>query len=76
MSAELAVSASASPLSEWWRWSRLPAFWMRVADTCAVLTALSLPWSGWMYVFGVGVSDGMVVKIRADSPATALVEAR
>ena len=76
MSAELAVSASASPLSEWWRWSRLPAFWMRVADTCAVLTALSLPWSGWMYVLGVGVAGGMVLKNRADSPATGPVKAR
>jgi O-antigen ligase len=39
------VAAEASPLSEWWRWSRRPTIWTPVADTFAVLTALSLPWS-------------------------------
>ncbi len=39
------VAAAASPLSEWWRWLRRPAFWMPVADAFAVLTALTLPWS-------------------------------
>jgi len=36
------AAAPASPLSAWWRWLRHPAFWMPVADTFAVLTALSL----------------------------------
>lgn len=39
------AAAPASPLAEWWRWLRRPAFWMPVADTFAVLTAASLPWS-------------------------------
>jgi len=37
--------AMASPLAEWWRWLRNPAFWMTAADTFAVITALVLPWS-------------------------------
>jgi O-antigen ligase len=37
--------AMASPLAEWWRWLRNPAFWMAAADVFAVLTALVLPWS-------------------------------
>jgi hypothetical protein len=45
MSAELAAAASASPLTESWRWLRRPALWMTIADTSAVLTALSLLWS-------------------------------
>jgi O-antigen ligase len=40
-----AAVAPASPLLEWWRWLRHPAFWMPVADAFAVLTALTLPWS-------------------------------
>jgi hypothetical protein len=44
MSDGVAVAA-ASPSSEWWRRLRRSAFWMPVADTFAVLTALSLPWS-------------------------------
>lgn len=39
------AAVPASPLAEWWRWLRRPAFWMPVADTFAVLTAASLPWS-------------------------------
>lgn len=39
------TAAPASPLAEWWRRLRRPAFWMPVADTFAVLTAASLPWS-------------------------------
>jgi hypothetical protein len=39
------AAAPASPPAEWWRWLRRPAFWMPVADTFAVLTAASLPWS-------------------------------
>jgi O-antigen ligase len=45
MSGGVVAAAAASPLSEWWRWLRHPAFWMPVADAFAVLTALSLPWS-------------------------------
>jgi O-antigen ligase len=37
--------AMASPLAEWWRWLRNPAFWMAAADIFAVITALVLPWS-------------------------------
>jgi hypothetical protein len=40
-----AVAASATPLAEWWRWLRRRDFWIPVADTFAVLTAASLPWS-------------------------------
>jgi O-antigen ligase len=39
------AATPASPLAQWWRWVRHPGFWMPVADTFAVLTALSLPWS-------------------------------
>jgi len=39
------AAAPASPLADWWRWLRRPAFWMPAADTFAVLTAASLPWS-------------------------------
>ena len=39
------MAAAASPLSAWWRWLRNPAFWLPVADSFAVLTAASLPWS-------------------------------
>jgi hypothetical protein len=39
------AEAPASPLADWWRWLRRPAFWMPAADTFAVLTAASLPWS-------------------------------
>jgi hypothetical protein len=39
------AAAPDSPLAEWWRWLRRPAFWMPLADTFAVLTAASLPWS-------------------------------
>ena len=35
----------ASQPSGWWRRVRNPAIWMPVADTFAVLTAASLPWS-------------------------------
>ena len=40
-----ATAAPASRLSEWWHRARNPAIWMPAADTFAVLTALSLPWS-------------------------------
>src|SRR5689334_3876769 len=39
------AAAPASPLVEWWRRLRHPAFWIPVADGFAVLTAASLPWS-------------------------------
>lgn len=39
------AATPASPLADWWRWLRNPAFWMPVADTFAILTAASLPWS-------------------------------
>ena len=39
------VAAVPASLPEWCRWLRNPAFWMPVADTFAVLTAASLPWS-------------------------------
>ena len=44
MSGGVAV-APASRLSEWWRRMRNPAIWQPTADTFAVLTALTLPWS-------------------------------
>lgn len=39
------VAAAAASLQERWRRLRNPAFWLPMADTFAVLTALTLPWS-------------------------------
>lgn len=39
------AAETASPWPERWRRLSNPAFWLPVADTFAVLTALSLPWS-------------------------------
>jgi O-antigen ligase len=44
MSGGVAAAPALRP-AEWWRWMRNPAFWMPAADTFAVLTAASLPWS-------------------------------